>query len=292
MGGVIAQENGSMLASTVSGLGVGTYSVSINGNAGCGMITQSIDVEQPLAFDVTANMSPATCAIASNGGVDITTNGGTAPYAYAWSNGGGSEDLVGVPSGSYDVTITDAHGCQQQLIDQVVTAGAGPEAAFIPSTATPNVGEEVEFFNFSTYGISYSWDFGDGATSTGNEPMHGYAAGGTYTVHLTAADGACNAEFTMDIVVLGSTGVTTTGPDAPLSAWSDAHGFIVEWTDLGGDDVLAEVIDAEGKVVATASAHAGVGSVRIAGEDLSVGSYVIRVTQGDEQRAFKLSLLR
>ncbi|NIP81613.1 MAG: PKD domain-containing protein, partial [Gemmatimonadetes bacterium] len=31
---------------------------------------------------------------------------------------------------------------------------------------------------------SWSWDFGDGATSTAQHPSHTYAAGGTYTVSL------------------------------------------------------------------------------------------------------------
>src|SRR5206468_6998016 len=35
---------------------------------------------------------------------------------------------------------------------------------------------------------AYSWTFGDGATSTAQNPSHTYAAGGTYTVTLTVTD--------------------------------------------------------------------------------------------------------
>ena len=45
---------------------------------------------------------------------------------------------------------------------------------------------EVVFANFSQYADSYSWDFGDGNTSTEENPTHVYAAAGTYTVVLTA----------------------------------------------------------------------------------------------------------
>jgi hypothetical protein len=36
--------------------------------------------------------------------------------------------------------------------------------------------------------VSYSWDFGDGQSATGQNPTHAYAAAGTYTVNLTATD--------------------------------------------------------------------------------------------------------
>lgn len=45
---------------------------------------------------------------------------------------------------------------------------------------------EVTFSNFSQNATSYDWDFGDGNTSTAEDPTHVYAQAGTYTVTLTA----------------------------------------------------------------------------------------------------------
>lgn len=44
----------------------------------------------------------------------------------------------------------------------------------------------VQFVNRSVGAISYLWDFGDGKTSTEENPLHVYAAPGLYTVTLSA----------------------------------------------------------------------------------------------------------
>ncbi len=67
-----------------------------------------------------------------------------------------------------------------------VTEPAGLKANF---TATPTSGEPpltVQFTNHSTGSIvSFNWDFGDGSSSTEEEPIHIYSSIGDYTVILT-----------------------------------------------------------------------------------------------------------
>ena len=48
---------------------------------------------------------------------------------------------------------------------------------------------QVTFTNFSENATTYSWDFGDGNTSTEENPVHTYAATGSYNVTLTALNG-------------------------------------------------------------------------------------------------------
>ena len=51
--------------------------------------------------------------------------------------------------------------------------------------------------------VSWTWDFGDGNTTTEQNPTHSYAAGGTYSVKLTVTDDAGDsAEFTDEVVTI------------------------------------------------------------------------------------------
>ena len=55
----------------------------------------------------------------------------------------------------------------------------------------------VTFSNVSTGNIvKYQWDFGDGSTSTAQNPVHQYAAAGTYNVSLTVTDSDGNVSET------------------------------------------------------------------------------------------------
>lgn len=66
---------------------------------------------------------------------------------------------------------------------------------------------EVSFTNFSKNASSYTWDFGDGNTSTDENPVHAYDAPGDYTVKLVAKNSAgASADF--------SKAITLTDPDA------------------------------------------------------------------------------
>lgn len=57
------------------------------------------------------NATPATFG-QTNGEIALSTILGTAPYTYVWSNGATTEDLQALSPGFYEVTITDANGCQ------------------------------------------------------------------------------------------------------------------------------------------------------------------------------------
>ncbi len=68
-----------------------------------------------------------------NGAIDITVNGGTAPYNFEWKKGeqviGNTEDLSGLNAGFYTVTVKDANGC--------IYSKAEIEVKFVSGTNEP-----------------------------------------------------------------------------------------------------------------------------------------------------------
>ncbi len=75
-------------------------------------------------MEISGTSSDYVCANKNNGYIDIAVNGGTPPYTYEWSNGANSEDLEGLASGEYDVTVIDDRLCivrKTFMLDSVVT---------------------------------------------------------------------------------------------------------------------------------------------------------------------------
>jgi hypothetical protein len=80
---------------------------------------------------------------------------------------------------------------------QVSLAQSKLSAEFSADTRNIRQGEEIRFFakvagGFTPY--SYTWDFGDGSTSTEVTPVHTYKAKGDYTVSLNVTDDRGNTD--------------------------------------------------------------------------------------------------
>jgi len=120
------------------------------------------------------------------------------------TNAGTIADLVEGPDGNlYFVSIFEG------TLSEITAPGPFPPTA--KASATPSAGQAPLTVQFSSAGSSdpygqalgYSWDFGDGTTSTSANPSHVYSSNGTYTVKLTVKGGGGQTATSTTTVVVG-----------------------------------------------------------------------------------------
>ena len=61
---------------------------------------------------------------------------------------------------------------------------------------------EIQFANASAFSTNYSWDFGDGSTSTEINPTHSYLTSGNYTVNLKSMDDDGNSKTSSQLITV------------------------------------------------------------------------------------------
>jgi gliding motility-associated-like protein len=98
----------------------GTYENIITNVYGCdSVITFKLTVFDKIELTATTqNAGPANQPI---GSINLSVSGGNPNYTFLWSNNETSEDLSGLSSGEYTVTVTDANGCSEILLVKVIS---------------------------------------------------------------------------------------------------------------------------------------------------------------------------
>lgn len=123
------------------------------------------------------------------------------PYNYQWNT---SDEQSGKHTIKATVIDNNASLTDDEII---VLAGNRPGADFTCSVRKVNEGESIIFTDQSTYDpISWSWDFGDGETSTSQNPSHVYSIAGTYSVSLTVTNSyGPDLEEKIDYIIVNGT---------------------------------------------------------------------------------------
>ncbi|GGW32916.1 PKD domain-containing protein [Arenibacter certesii] len=149
----------------------------------------------PLGIIYNADLNPGNVFFKLTGPINQNkSEGPSAPYSLFGDIG---IDIQGkpFPIGNYTLVTSTTSGVQQTFNFAVVS---GPPANVPPVVSlVGNTDNAVPYkINFSSAGstdndgriASYSWDFGDGNTSTEQNPSHTYSVGGSYIISLTLTD--------------------------------------------------------------------------------------------------------
>ncbi|HBF89053.1 MAG TPA: hypothetical protein DDX39_10465, partial [Bacteroidales bacterium] len=230
---------GGATAQDLSGVGQGTYTLTVTDDNGC-TDTQAGVVTEPAILAVTLNTSVnVSCNGDNDGSININVSGGTSPYTYLWDDGSAQtiQDPINLIAGTFEVTVTDDNGCQAifnttiveplalalsvDIITDVDCNGDNTGSATVsasngtaPYTFTWSnaaTGTNVTGLIAGAYDVTVVDSHGcrDSATITINEPA-------VLTLTLTPSDASCNGVCDGDI----STAVV--GGTTPYSyAWSN-----------------------------------------------------------------------
>ncbi len=237
-------------------------------------VTDTAFIDEPGAIDIDLNAQDNPCAGDMLGSIDATVSGGSMPYTFSWSNGAMTEDLSGLPSGTYALTVTDAEGC-------TATAEATIEAPdalqvtlnktdiFCDDDATGSITAVV------TGGTpAYTYEWSNGATTASIDNLEA----GQYTVTVTDLN-ECSAIASVTIDAFPSLSLTPIanapncfGESTGAAAVSVAGGtppFMYEWNT---GSTASELIDIP----------AGIYEVTVTDDAGCTGTALVGVAQPEE----------
>jgi Calx-beta domain/SprB repeat/CHU_C Type IX secretion signal domain len=179
----------------------GTYQiVSITDAAGCegpGLGSLLVTTSN---LGLSGVPQPPQCAGNSNGSINTTVTGGSAPYTYTWSGPttipNNTADPINLVGGTYTVMVSDAAGCS--VTAPFTLALANPLSPSIvgvnpPNCTNPNGGSINLEVTGGTPGYTYVWS----NSSTLQDPQN--LSVGTYTVTVTDLSG-CAVTATASVV--------------------------------------------------------------------------------------------
>jgi PKD repeat protein len=237
----------------------GTYNVKL-------IVTNGSGVKDSSATTATiANVAPIPTASsdAPKGETEtVTFTGGASdpagaadPITYGWTFGDGGTSNLQNPTHAYAdngtysaiLTVSDGDGGTGSRTISVVINNILPTVT-ASSNAPKNEGAAVAFTCTATDPagaadpLTYSWAFGDGGTSTLQNPTHAYADNGTFSAVVTVSDGDGSTPKTVSVTINNVAPTANAGGPyyAVVNYAAQFHGTA---TDPGTADVLTYTWD-------------------------------------------------
>lgn len=243
----------------------------------------------------TADFSVDQTTVCNNQSV-IFTDASSGATSWEWNFGADAVPATASTAGPHTVTYSTSgqktitltvNGTTVSTQTNLVTV---QEAAVASFTYAVSQNLNVQFTNISTNSTSWSWDFGDGSTSTDENPMHSYAAAGSYTIQLTSSNGSCDNAVSQSIE-LSTQGISENENSGICLFPNPAKDQV---TITAGSPISPkaklQIFNAQGREETSfVSEKTGNSSIQLSINNLPAGSYWIQLT--DESKTFSKKLV-
>ena len=230
----------------------------------------------------TPNIGPDTAICA---GHDLVLSPGTIFAGYLWSTGSGASAITVTTAATYSLTVTDANGCKGS--DQMIlSVNALPDATF---TFIDNGQNNIDF-NANDTLKWFFWNFGDGDTTSQDDPTHQYPGQGSYSVTLYVLDSNYCLDSTTQSLSLTSIRNTFSLLDVNVYPNPTSDLVQVSMDVVNSADLRIELYDIQGKLLQTITTPAvqGEHNETLDLSALAPGNYTLRVRHGDDVASFKV----
>jgi gliding motility-associated-like protein len=271
----------------LEGVSAGEHCVTVTDAAGC-TNTECIVVLEDNELTATSSLSDfacnqISCNGACDGSIDMSVTGGVTPYNFAWIGPEGflasSEDISQLCAGSYELTLTDATGCQYTN-SYILTEPSIVDIAVVGTVDLLCSGVETGEASVEATGgcAPYTYTWSHSAAVTG--PVATNLGSGTYEVSVTDQNDCSSA---------GSVTILINEPIDPLEVTIDEvslypGGFSVSCP--SSEDGFVNVTSTAGTTPYTFEwTNEGTGEIISSEEDLSdvpCGIYTLTVTDGND----------
>lgn len=209
----------------------------------------------------------------SNANLYQNNSGASYPYTVPGFLSINSSSSSTDPTGQY-YYFYDLEVRETRCISVQDTAVAIPVVSFFTFADTNNT---VTFTDGSVGATSWFWDFGDGNTSTLQNPVHTYATQGMYTISLTINGGSCTSTRIINEILSITPIQQEDLPRMYLMPNPASQQATLALDRVATDDLTVQLISLDGKVLQTNMLQRGLTEISFDVQDLAAGIYFIRV---------------
>ena len=256
---------------SLSDLAPGEYAYVLDDSFGY-QITGSHMISQPDQLLANAAGTDVLCFGDATGAIDISQQGGVAPYAFMWNDGNTSEDRSDLAAGTYSIVITDSNNCsvassleitqptEVVVTDvQIIDAMTGQDNGAISITVDGGV-------------APYTYLWSNGATTRAIDRL----AAGTYSLVIVDANG-CESRHEYEVKM--STGLVDLSSLLSVDVFPNpaTDHITIQIQSNEEIDLDIKVYTMEGKLVASQGVSGSLIRTTLATHDLKTGMYLVRL---------------